>query len=68
MATQVYRDGFHWFEAVGVTKGKSDAAVDMIEIPSQYLARYPFGSLGFDDKSVQTDREEFQAQLRKLLS
>ncbi|KAF1957778.1 hypothetical protein CC80DRAFT_390131, partial [Byssothecium circinans] len=34
VATQFYRDAFPWLEAVGTAKGKTDAAIDAIQVSS----------------------------------
>ena len=63
IAKQLYRDGFHWLEAVGAGKGKFDAGVDMIEIADKHLT--------WESQSKKTSdelREEFRAELRRLLS
>lgn len=62
IAKQLYRDGFYWLEAVGTGKRKFDAAVDIIEIPDEYLTRN--GCCPNPDEL----REEFRAELRRLLS
>jgi hypothetical protein len=68
VARQIYRDGFHWLEAVGVAKGKTDAAVDIITLADHNLtgrawrrttdAVAPTSSVG---------RQMFEAEMRKLL-
>ena len=71
VAMQLYRDGFHWFEAVGVSKGKSDAALDMIEISERYLHTYGYYARVSDaDEEAQLEKinAEIKAELRKLLS
>ena len=62
-AKQLYRDGFHWLEAVGVAKGKFDAAVDMIEITDEFFLRAQ--KSGSEKEEME---KEFRAELRKLLS
>ena len=67
IAKQLYRDGFYWLEAVGTGKGNFDAAVDMIDIPDEYLKRqFPPGM----EREPTSDEmsEEFRAELRRLLS
>ena len=62
-AKQLYRDGFHWLEAVGVKKGKFDAAVDMIEVTGDFFLRAQ--KSGSEQEEM---KKEFKAELRKLLS
>ena len=62
VAKQLYRDGFHWLEAVGAARGKFDAAIELIEIPERNLNGY-----GYDDLSPDEKLEEFRTELRKLL-
>ena len=67
VAKQLYRDGFHWLEAAGVAKGRFDAAVDVVEIPDWDLNSYLFP--GRERKPTSDElREEFKAELRRLLS
>ena len=66
IAKQLYRDGFLWLEAVGAGKGKFDAGVDMIEIADEYLTR--FLPRWEAKKTPDELREEFRAELRRLLS
>ena len=68
VAKQLYRDGFHWFEAMGTGKGKFDAAVDIIEIADKHLTLYPFVRSQGADQSLEEKVEEFKAELRKMLS
>lgn len=67
-AKQLYRDGFHWLEAVGVAKGKFDAAIDVIEIEFGYLHVYSYGRVMNRGKGSEEKKEEFRAELRRLLS
>ena len=69
VARQVYRDGFHFLEAVGVAKGKRDAAVEIIEVHPEDLMsswyRPASGSQG--GLSPEERLERFRNELRKLL-
>lgn len=65
VAKQLYRDGFHWLEAVGVAKGKFDAAIDVLEISDENWRRY-YGRVA-DAPSPEHQREAFNAQLRRML-
>ena len=66
-AKQVYRDGFHWLEAVGAAKGKCDAAVEIVDISDECLIRgYYLG--GEREQTLDELREQFRAELRRLLS
>ena len=62
LARQLYRNGFHWLEAVGAGKGKFDAGVDIIELGGRTLHR------SGDALTLEESREEFRAELRRLLS
>lgn len=67
VAMQVYRDAFHWLEAVGSAKGKWDAALDVMEIlednfMKQYLAVSSQPKLGHGGHM-----QIFQNELRNLL-
>ena len=65
VARQLYWDGFHWFEAVGVTKGKFDAALDMLEVSERYMGPSWHRR---SELSLEAHFEELKAELRKLLS
>jgi hypothetical protein len=69
VAMQVYRDGFHWLEAVGVAKGKFDAAVEIIELlPDSLNSRwYGAGSGGPAKPSHEEQMKLFRNELTKLL-
>ena len=66
IAMQLYRDGIHWLEAVGVAKGKSDAAIEIMEIPDYTFTNY-YGRGTEDSQSPEVRMEEFRAELRKML-
>ena len=67
IAKQVYRDGFHWLEAVGAAKGKFDAAVDIVDISDECLVTCYY--LGGEYEQTRDElREQFKAELRRLLS
>ena len=65
VAKQLYRDTFHWLETVGTAKGKFDAAMDFLEVPDDTLIGLFRGPLSIE--SLEEKREEFKAELRKLL-
>ena len=68
-AKQVYRDGFHWLEAVGAAKGKFDAGVDIVELaPRNWVYNPGKECEAILDTILDKSREEFNAELRKLLS
>lgn len=68
IAKQLYRDGFHWLEAVGATKGRVDAAIDLIEISEGILTTcYGYISSQSEDVSAEEAMEEFRAALRRML-
>jgi hypothetical protein len=66
-ATQLYRDAFPWLEAVGMTKGKADAAIDVLQFPPD---RYHTTTHALQHRGVVTGKEkekDFLEQLSKLL-
>ena len=65
VAKQLYRDGFHWLEAVGAAKGKFDAAIEVISIPEAQLNGYGYGRTS--QNSPEEKMAEFKAELRKML-
>ena len=65
IAKQLYRDGFHWLEAWGAAKGKFDAGVDIVEIAGRNLMYNPGPG---SEPTLDKLREEFKAELRRLLS
>lgn len=65
-ARQLYRDGFHWLEAMGAAKGQYDAAIDIVEIADDNLGLY-YGRI--ENKPTKEERlVEFESELRKLLA
>lgn len=62
VAKQLYRDGFHWLEAVGAAKGKFDAAIEIIEVSDACLRDYKHQNMQADEK-----RDVFKSELRRLL-
>lgn len=69
VARQIYRDGFHWLEAVGVAKGNYDAAVGLISLAEFTPQRSPWRTPGEEDAAEQAaNMEAFGDELRKLLS
>ena len=69
VAMQVYRDGFHWLEAVGLAKGKFDAAVGIIELLPESLddSWYRAGARTQNKPSHEERMKVFQNELTKLL-
>lgn len=69
VARQIYRDGFHWLEAVGSAKGKKDAAVELIEVLEDNWQRYSRATRRgeLEGRGPQHDLEAFRDELRKLL-
>jgi hypothetical protein len=70
VAMQVYRDGFHWLEAVGVAKGKFDAAVEIIELLPENLDGSSWYGTGPGRQAKPTHEEQmklFRNELTKLL-
>lgn len=68
IAKQLYRDAFHWLEAMGTGKGAFDAAVDIIEMPPYYLNRTIYGHMHGSQQSLGGGVEDFRAELRKMMS
>ena len=68
-ARQIYRDGFHWLEAVGSAKGKKDAAAELIEVFVGSWRRNPWTRRRDEPegRGPQHDLEAFRDELRKLL-
>ena len=62
-ARQLYRDGHHWLEAVGLAKGKKDAGIGIVHIGDGFF-NSPYHHVQTGGK---TRLEEFQSELRKLL-
>jgi hypothetical protein len=65
VAMQVYRDAFHWLEAVGTAKGKWDAALEVVEVLEENFdesQRYSQVKLSHEEQMA-----AFQNELRKLL-
>jgi hypothetical protein len=70
VAMQIYRDGFHWLEAVGVAKGKFDAAVEIIELLPENLDGSNWYGPGSGRPAKPTHEEQmklFRNELTKLL-
>lgn len=65
-ARQVYRDGFPWLEAVGVEKGRLDAAIDLIEMADRNFDS-GWRNRGSQTRTHEESMEEFRGELRKLL-
>ncbi|OCL05464.1 hypothetical protein AOQ84DRAFT_366620 [Glonium stellatum] len=63
VARQIYRDGFHWLEAVGLAKGRKDAAVELIEVAETNWDR----SRRRLEGPAQHNQEAFRDELRKRL-
>ncbi|KAF2144434.1 uncharacterized protein K452DRAFT_316431 [Aplosporella prunicola CBS 121167] len=59
-AIRLYRDAYHWLEAVGAAKGRSDAAVDVVAVSD---VNYLITDAGDREKEVQS----FKDTLGKLL-
>ncbi|KAF2790662.1 hypothetical protein K505DRAFT_250696 [Melanomma pulvis-pyrius CBS 109.77] len=64
IACQLYRDGFPWLEAVGIAKGKVDAAVDLIHLTQSTLSR---GRRNYRLDDFEKDHKEFSDELSRLL-
>jgi hypothetical protein len=66
MASQLYRDAFPWFEAVGAAKGKIDAGVHILQIASDAFNRCSFAP-NQQAVSAQELRNQLLEELTKLL-
>lgn len=72
-AQYFYRDAHYYLEAVGLAKGRRDAAVELIEVGKQNLLRdYQYGHWKDEPGSAKTEEQvqkekEFQSELRRLL-
>jgi hypothetical protein len=66
---QVYRDAFHWLEAVGTATGRWDAALDVIEVQEDNFAINRYSMIGSQRQTISHEEqmEAFQDELRKLL-
>lgn len=72
IAKTMMRDGHFWFEAVGLAKGKWDAAVDMLDPGSNVVSgAYKWKDIDIGDPAVaakfKEGLQEFRAELRLLL-
>lgn len=68
VAKQLYRDGFHWLEAVGAAKGKFDAAIEIIEASEECLENRPYKNVqAYKNMQADEKTDEFRSELRKLL-
>lgn len=67
-ARQLFRDGHNWLEAVATKEGRRDAAVDLVQIGMQHIAR-PRVSTDHttDEEKLDKMTDAFQAELRRLL-
>ncbi|KAL8754809.1 MAG: hypothetical protein Q9199_004080 [Rusavskia elegans] len=70
-ARQFFRDGHNWLEAVGTKEGRRDAAVDLIQLGMQHIARPRVGVMSTDhttdEEKLEKMTDAFQAELRRLL-
>jgi len=65
-ARQLYRDGHHWLEAMGVAKGRFDAAVEIVEVIDENFEEYRRN--GDQEKPTREEQlETFRSEMRKLL-
>lgn len=69
-ARQLYRDGFHWLEAVGALKGKFDAAIDILDVAGDNFESYAHrhGQIPLTDEEIKAaGKLEFEEEMRRLL-
>lgn len=73
MARQLYRNGFHFLEAIGAARGNQDAGIDVVDIHDNHFSHIPGGvSKGLPDENQkqaarETNKREFRDELKKLL-
>lgn len=69
IAMQVFRDAFHWLQAVGSAQGKWDAALDVIEVQEDNFATNRYGMIGSQQPKLSHEEqmEIFLDELRRLL-
>ncbi|KAL8784308.1 MAG: hypothetical protein Q9213_004066 [Squamulea squamosa] len=67
IARQFFRDGHIWLEAVGTSKGRRDAAVDVIHLGLENLSPYGRSGNGTREEQLEEMTREFRTELRKLL-
>ena len=66
-AAQLYKDGCHWMEAVGIAKGKADAAVEMIEVLDANFDILAYLRGEEPNPGVEECKVQFQEELSRLL-
>lgn len=68
---QFFRDGHNWLEAVATKEGRRDAAVDLVKLGMQHIARPRVGAMSTDhtteEEKLDKMTDAFQAELRRLL-
>lgn len=67
VADQFYRDAFPWLEAVGMAKGKVDAAVDVLRIDAEEFDYIYYRQSNQNLLSAEEKRDQFLGALAKLL-
>lgn len=73
IARQLYRDGFHFLEAIGAARGNQDAGSDVVDIHDTHFSHIPGGvSKDLPDENQkqaarETNRRVFRDELKKLL-
>lgn len=65
VAKQIFRDGFHWIEAMATRNG-IDAAVAVIEVSEENLSLPRYISEGTTEAGCEDVLKEFRAELKKL--
>jgi hypothetical protein len=66
-ASKLYRDAFPWLEAVGVAKGKADAAVDMLDFNEELFDYHYYHQNVQRTVSGEEKRDQFLESMRHLL-
>ncbi|KAL8937536.1 MAG: hypothetical protein Q9216_004378 [Gyalolechia sp. 2 TL-2023] len=65
IARQFYRDAHHWIEAVASSKGRRDAALDIIELGVQNVRGFEYSDDAHGELRALT--KSFRAELRRML-
>ena len=68
VATQFYRESFHFLQGLGTAKGKFDAAVEMVQVSQENFERRGYYQPESEPPgNYEEDLEEFRRCLRNLL-
>jgi hypothetical protein len=67
VARQFYQDAFPWIDAVGVSKGRFDAALDILELSPHNFTHNDHRAKLNDAELEAKNTEKFKEEVRKLL-